>query len=311
MKNLKKVKVDKTKSFYLVTLGSAFFIFLILAFLNFSVKREMSSLEVFLNPLNFKAEDYPVINNNLVPQISAQGAIVIDKASHVPIFEKNSHLRFPPASTTKIMTALVALDYYKPDDTLVIKTATVEGSIIGFSENEKFRFQDLFYAMLLPSANEATLAIAQNYPGGEKEFVKDMNKKAKELHLLNTHYADPIGLEDERDYTTSLDLARLAVIALENQEFAKAVATKNLQIESRDGNKYLLYNLNKLLDLPGISGVKTGFTEVAGQVLVTSKKIENTNQEVIIVVMQSQDRFLDTEILLNYLSGLNYQPIHP
>lgn len=275
------------------------------------VKKEIGTLGFILNPLNFEAQSYPVINNNLVPEISAKGAIVIDKNSQVVLYQKNSSLRFPPASTTKIMTALVALDYFKPDDILIVKTATVEGSILGLPENEKFRFEDLLYAMLLPSANDATLAVAQNYPGGEKAFVKKMNEKAAQLRLISTSYADPIGLEDNKDYTTSLDLARLASIALGNSEFAKVVATKERIIKSQSGTEYTLYNLNKLLDLPGVSGIKTGFTEGAGQVLVTSKKIENTNQDIIIVVMQSQDRFLDTELLLNFLSGISYLPIHP
>ncbi len=306
-----KAKIDKIRFFYFLILGIAFLIFFVLAVLNLIVKMQIGSLGVFLNPLNFAAQDYPVINNNYVPEISAKGAIVIDRNSQVVLFEKNSNLRFPPASTAKIMSALIALDYFSSEDILTIKTATVEGSVIGFSENERFRFEDLLYAMLLPSANDATLSIAQNYPGGQEAFVAKMNEKARLLHLSNTHYGDPIGLEDEKDYTTCLDLARLAGVALQNKDFARIVSTKNRQIQSIEGNSYILYNLNKLLDLPGISGVKTGFTEGAGQVLVTSKKIQSNNQELIIVVMQSQDRFSDTQALINYLGGLNYLPIHP
>lgn len=300
-----------TKFFYSIAIVIAFIVFAVIAVLNLQIKKQISTLSFVLNPLNFEAQSYPVIRSNLAPEISAKGAIVIDKNSQVVLYQKNSNLRFPPASTAKIITALVALDYFKLDDILTVKTATVEGSVLGFSENEKFRFEDLFYAMLLPSANDATLAIAQNYPEGEKAFVRKMNEKATKLRLINTAYADPIGIEDNKNYTTSLDLARLASIALSSREFAKVVATKERKIKSLSGNDYLLNNLNILLDLPGVSGIKTGFTQGAGQVLVTSKKIENTNQDIIIVVMQSQDRFLDTEALLNYLSGLSYLPIHP
>lgn len=311
MQKTKEKPRRKFKYLYILLIVTAFFVFVTLAALNVIIKKEIGTLGFITNPLNFEAQSYPVVSSNLAPQISANGAVVLDKNSQVVLYQKNSNLRFPPASTAKIMTALVALDYFNPYDILTVKTATVEGSVLGFEEREKFRFEELFYAMLLPSANDATLTIAQNYPGGEKAFVKKMNEKAKEFHLVNTLYADPIGLDDNGNYTTSLDLARLASIALTNTEFAKAVSTKNIKITSREGKEYFLYNLNKLLDIPGISGIKTGTTEGAGQVLVTSKKIQNSNQDIIIVVMQSQDRFLDTEALLNYLSGLSYLPIRP
>lgn len=311
MQKNKETPRNNLRYIYISLTGAAFFLFLFLAILNIIVKREISNLVFTLNPVNFEAQNYPQINNNLAPQISAKGAIVLDKNSQVVLYQKNANLRFPPASTTKIMSALVALDYFKPDEILTIKTATVEGSVLGVLPDDRFKFEDLLYAMLLPSANDAALAIAQNYPGGEKEFIKKMNEKAKDLHLINSSYADPIGLEDNKDYTTSLDLARLASYALNNLEFAKVVATKEKRIESKDGTQYELDNLNKLLEVPGVSGIKTGFTEGAGQVLVTSKKIENTNEEIIIVVMQSEDRFADTQALLNYLEGISYLPIHP
>lgn len=311
MQKNKKKPSRKLRYIYVSLTGVAFFIFVFLAILNLIVKKEISNLGLILNPLNFEVQNYPVVSNDLVPEISAKGAVVLDKNSQVVLYQKNSNLRFAPASTVKIMSALVALDYYRPDSILSVKTATVEGSVLGVEPNDKFSFSDLLYAMLLPSANDAALTIAQNYPGGESGFVAKMNEKARKLHLLNTSFADPIGLEDNKDYTTALDLARLTSIALENNEFTKVVATKNKFIKSAGGNEYFLYNLNKLLDVPGVSGVKTGTTEGAGQVLVTSKKIGNTNQEVIIVVMQSQDRYIDTEILLNYLNGISYLPIHP
>lgn len=309
-KAIKKAEKNNKRIIYSIIILFSFVLFSIVAIVNLELKKEISALSFVLNPINFEVAHYPIIDNNLAPAISAKGAIVIDRNSQVILYQKNANLILPPASTTKIMTALVALDYYKPDDILSVKTATVEGSVLGISQNEKFRFEDLLYAMLLPSANDAALAIAENYPGGEKEFVKKMNEKAKEFHLLSTAFADPIGLEDNKDYTSSLDLARLSSIALENSEFSKVVATKNITIRSFDGKDYFLYSLNKLLDLPGINGIKTGTTEGAGQVLVTSKKIAN-GQDLIIVVMQSQDRFADTEILLNYLNNLSYLSIHP
>lgn len=311
MKYFPKLRISKIHLTYLLILLAVFLTFLILAFLNIQVKKQISQINLSSIPLTFTQQKYPQISNIYDPNISAKGAVVIDKNSQVPLYEKNSKLRFPPASTTKIMTALVALDYYKLDDPLFIKTPIVEGSVIGFKPNEEFKFEDLLYAMLLPSANDATLAIAENYPGGESGFVTKMNEKAKEFNLLNTVYVDPIGLDDEKDYTTPIDLARLTAIALQNPVFAKAVSTKSKQIKSTQGNSYILYSLNKLLDIPGVNGVKTGHTEGAGDVLVTSRRIDN-NQDLIFVVMQSEDRFKDTEILLNYLNqNITYLSIHP
>jgi D-alanyl-D-alanine carboxypeptidase (penicillin-binding protein 5/6) len=172
-------------------------------------------------------------------------------------------------------------------------------------------FENLLYAMLLPSANDAALTIAQNYPGGQSAFVKAMNDKAETLELYNTQYADPAGLADEGDYTTPFDLARLASFAMQNAEFRKIVGTKEITISDvSDSHVYDLQNLNILLGQDGVNGVKTGYTEEAGQVLVTSK--EDQGKTIIIVVMGSDDRFTDTQILLDLVSNnLTYLSIHP
>lgn len=262
-------------------------------------------------PLEVSKTQYPILKIPINPEITAKAVVVMDKDSKVVLFSKNPNLLFSMASTTKIMTALVSLDHYRIDDILMVKTEKVEGVNVGFKLDEKLYFQDILYAMLLPSGNDAALVLAENYPGGKTAFVKKMNEKAKLLRLNNTNFADSIGLEDSRDYTTPLDLARLASVALDNQIFAKIVATKNWEItDVSGGNKYALVNLNKLLGVEGVNGVKTGYTTEAGQVLVTSKK--EGEHTLIIVVMDSQDRFLDTSRLLYKLSGnINYLSIHP
>lgn len=282
---------------------------LILRFYNFEKKvREF--------PFEIISEQYPVFKSPINPDISAKAVVIMDKDSKTVLFSKNPNLLFSMASTTKIMTSIVALDFYKMNDVLTIKTENVEGVNVGFKIGEKLLFADILYAMLLPSGNDAALALAQNYPGGEGAFIKKMNEKAKALHLDNTNFADTIGLEDSRDYTTSLDLARLASTALENKVFAKIVATKTWEIADVAGkNKYTLKNLNKLLGVSGINGVKTGYTNEAGQVLVTSKvEVDSDNKEhtLMIVIMDSLDRFWDTSKLLYLISGnINYLSIHP
>lgn len=282
-------------------------------FVNSARKNKIISIPfVFSTPA-----PYPVVNLVLGASIastesslSAQAALVMDNDSKVVLFAKNQNIRFSMASTTKIMTALIGLEHFSLDDVLVVKREHVEGSTIRLQKGEKMRFIDFLYAMMLPSANDAAFAIADNYPGGEPAFVEKMNNKAKELHLFQTHYADPAGLDDDGDYTTVLDLARLGSFALQNQTLAEITATKQKVITSEWGNTYVLTNLNKLLGIDGVNGMKTGFTEEALGVLVTSKK--EKDKTLIIVVMKSLDRFADTQTLLSLISGqVQFESMHP
>ena len=311
MKISQKLKKNRTKVFYLFILSVVFFIFLALSLADFEVKKLNESKSVKMVPLSYSPMQFPKLVNNFEPYISARGAIIMDSDSKVVLYEKNPNLRFSPASTTKIMSALVALEYFKSEDIITVKDSYTEGATLKLNKDEQFKFEDLLYAMLLPSANDAAKAIAANYPGGEEAFVARMNEKAKELGLNNTYYADPAGLMDSRDYTTPLELARLASFAMHNPEFAKIVSTKEKLIKNTFGKEYELNNLNILLDEPGVNGVKTGFTQEAGQVLVTSWVIPGTDKEILVVVMQSEDRFGDTQILLNTLNGnIIFQTIH-
>jgi serine-type D-Ala-D-Ala carboxypeptidase (penicillin-binding protein 5/6) len=293
------------------------FISLCLAFLVGSASMDLIlryyvfQMKVSEFPIKIVSGQYPVFSSPIDSNISAKAVVIMDKDSKVVLFSKNPNLLFSMASTTKIMTAITALEYFKTNDVLTVKKEKVEGVNVGFMVGEKLFFRDILYAMLLPSGNDAALAIAQNYPGGEKAFIKKMNEKAKFLHLVNTNFADSIGLEDSRDYTTPFDLAQLSSAALENKTFAKIVATKTWEITDVAGaNKYSLTNLNQLLGIQGVNGVKTGYTTEAGQVLITSK--EEGGHTLIIVVMDSKNRFSDTSILLNQISGnINYLSIRP
>ncbi len=254
--------------------------------------------------------EYPILKNNFTVKITAQGAIIMDSDSKAVLFAKNPNLRFSSASTAKIMTAITALSYFSLNDLLTVKNSTVEGSVLGLKKGQKMTFENLLYGLLLPSANDTAVAIAQNFNENENAFVKKMNQNARQFNLFNTHFEDPAGLLDDSNYTTPLDLARLASVALENKTFKKVVATKQKTIFDSEGQEYPVKNLNKLLGINGVEGVKTGFTEGAGEVLVTSK-LEG-NHTIIIVVMGSQDRFGDTEKLLGLLSNnVTYLPIHP
>jgi len=310
MKNLLK-KVPQRVYFVFLPIF-LLIVLLILVLTSYLAKTWITKNTILALPFNASPEaKLPIIKTEFVPVISARGAIIMDADSKVVLYAKNPNLKSSTASTAKIMTALTALDYFKPTDILTVKEATDDGSILGLIKNEKMTFENLLYAMLLPSANDAALTISQNYPGGEQTFMQTMNNKAKILKLNSTHYMDPAGLLDQGDYTTPFDMARLASFAVQNSEIKKIVGTKEKVIGDLGFiHVYDLKNLNILLGEDGVNGVKTGYTEEAGQVLVTSK--EEKGKTIIIIVMKSDDRFTDTEKLLDLVSNnLTYLSIHP
>ncbi len=313
---IQKLATQKSKAFWKSLVHNAFFVIFPLLFfsifLTVHIAREFlqaRTQNVLVLSLPFSAPlpaQYPSIGTAVLgantASLSALGAVVMDDDSKVLLFSKNPDLRFSMASTTKIMTALVALEQYNLTDVLTVKNGNVAGTVMGFSVGQNFSFENLLYAMMLPSANDAAVAIAQNYKGGQEAFVARMNEKAQELHLYKTHFADPAGLEDDGDYTTVVDLARLASEARKNQTLVSIVATKQKVITDIDGvHTYTLTNLNKLLGVDGVNGIKTGFTDEAGGVLVTSKVEQG--HTLLLVVMKSDDRFGDTQKLLSLVSG--------
>lgn len=284
-----------------------FSILILILGLDYKIQSGITSPNVLGEEMSV-ASDYPILKTDIYPDVSARGIVIMDADSKIVLFSKNPNLRFSSASTTKIMTALTALEFFKLNDILTVKNATSEGVILGLKEGQQINFENLLYALLLPSANDTAFVIAQNYPS-EEQFIRKMNQNAVKFNLYNTHYEDPAGLLDDLDYTTPLDLARLTSLAMENETFAKVVSTKEKTVTDTDGNLYPVKSLNKLLGTNGIIGVKTGYTEGAGQVLVTAKK--EGDHTIVIVVMGSEDRFLDTQKILNEISGnITYLPIH-
>lgn len=251
-----------------------------------------------------KAPPIPIRITLVDPQlVSASGVYILDLPSNVVMYEKNKKLRFLPASTTKIATALVALDKYNPDDVLTVKTIVGNGRTMGLVQNEKITFESLLYGSLVHSANDASYTIAENYPGGVEAFVVMMNKKATELNLSDTHFNNPIGFDDDENYTTPQDLAKLAKYALNNKLFTKIVGTRSITVSDSTYTYFHdLRNVNELLGkVSGVSGVKTGFTDNAREVLVT--EVKKNGRAVLFVVLKSQDRFGDTEKLINWVFG--------
>lgn len=280
---------------------------IIVIFLAIFNLNNITSQKINENKLNqvysdIKLSPFPILDKFTSPEISAQSAIITDAESKIVLYAKNPTLRFSMASTTKIMTALTALDYYKENSILTIYTPIVEGSHTGFEYGEQYSFKDLLYAMFLPSSNEAAYAVAENYPGGKTAFVQAMNEKAQKLNLANTHFDDPAGLDDDNNFTTVTDLSHMAMIAIKNNLIAGIVGTKQIYISDIKKHKQInLVNLNKLLGQDGVNGIKTGTTEGAGEVLVISKT-EN-GHTFIVIVMKSKERYVDTKTLLTLISN--------
>lgn len=310
MKGFLKLIQKQKNSFYFpfAILGITVFVFCVCLdiFLFYSFKQTFT---LYLRPNFPKIIYYPKFNKKVSIDVFSQSYLVADVTTQKIIVSKNLNLHFSPASTTKIMTALVSLNYFKINQILTIKSSNITPVVAGFIPGQKITFENLLYAMLLPSANDAAVAIADNYPGGSKTFVKAMNMKANALHLYDTHFSDPVGLNDDSDFTTPLDLFRLSSEAIKNSTFRKIISTKEKIIYTVDkSTSFDLINLNELLGWKGVFGIKTGYTQDAGQVLVTS--LNKDGHIIIIIVMYSKDRFLDTKTLINdVVDNTNYLPI--
>ncbi|WP_258360861.1 D-alanyl-D-alanine carboxypeptidase family protein [Moorella sulfitireducens] len=234
------------------------------------------------------------------PSITATAAILMEAGTGQVLYEYGAREERPPASTTKIMTAILALELGRPDTPVKVSSyaATTPGASIYLTTGEILTLGDLVKGALLNSGNDATVAIAECLAGTEAGFAWLMNRKARQIGAFHTHFNNPHGLTDPDHYTTAYDLALMARYALDNPIFRRLVATQEDQIPGPDGVRYL-YNTNRLLgSYPGADGVKTGTTDAAGQCLVASAT--RAGRRLIAVVLGSWDRYADARALLDY-----------
>lgn len=200
--------------------------------------------------------------------ISAQKAMVLDAATGRVLYEKAADEQSLIASTTKIMTALVVCEHCNVLDRMRIpkEAVGIEGSSMYLREGEILTVQDLLYGLMLRSGNDAAVALAIYCGGTVEGFAQLMNDKARQLGMENSHFVNPNGLDAPGHFSTARDLAVLAAYAMKNPIFAQTVSTKSVTVGER-----VLQNHNKLLwRLPGADGVKTGYTQAAGRILVSS-----------------------------------------
>lgn len=235
------------------------------------------------------------------PELTAAAILVKDISSGIILYSKNADERLAPASTSKIMTSLVSLNHYKLDDVLTVKTVITEGKTMGLIIGEKITAENVLYGTLVDSANDAAYTLADNYPGGVKSFVSAMNRVAQQMGLANTHFQNPIGFDDANQYTTATELAKQALVGLYNPVFTKMVGTKEITVSDINYQYFHdLKNVNELLGkIPGVSGVKTGFTEEGGEILVS--EVKRNNHRVLMVILKSADRFGETQKMMNWV----------
>lgn len=242
-----------------------------------------------------------LINDENYPIVSAQSVFAIDLNSGVTLYEKNPDKKLYPASTTKIITSLVALDLYPLDQELVVDSINVEGQRMGLIVGERISVEDLLYGLLVFSANDAAEVLARNYVGGREKFIESMNTLATDLAMKDSYFTNPTGLDDLRQSTTSRDLAVVSRFAMNNETFAKIVETKEKIVEGSNGiGRHKLTNINELVgNVAGVKGIKTGWTENARENLVTF--VERDGKPIIIVALGSQDRFGESEELIEWI----------
>ncbi|SRR3989344_4457780 len=266
-------------------------------------KNEELKTEVLGENQDTSLSPIPVLVNEFdAPNLSAQSILVVDLPSEVTLYEKNPDDRLLPASTTKIVTALVAMDYYHPDELVTAGAEIqVEGQKMKLVVGEKIKVGDLLYGLLVFSANDAAEVLAKNYPGGRASFITAMNLKAEELHLDHSSFYNPSGLDGKGQVTSARDLVRVSSVAMQNPIFREMVGTKEKIVYSYDGKiSHRLYNINELLgEVDGVIGVKTGWTPDSHENLVTY--IERDEREVMIALLGSEDRFGETKELIDWV----------
>jgi len=211
---------------------------------------------------------FAVVSDDAPPTVNAMAAVVMEAVSGRVIYAKNATQKRAIASTTKIMTAIVALEEGNLDDEVKIskRAASIGGSVVGLREGQTYTLRELLYGMMLASGNDAAIAVAEHIGGSVEAFAKMMNAKARAIGATDSNFVTPHGLDADNQYSTAYDLAIITRYAIRNPVFMKIVSTTSYYIPEHG-----LYNTNELLaTCPGVDGVKTGYTSKAGRCLVTS-----------------------------------------
>jgi len=250
--------------------------------------------------VEYQHPDIPVIKMAQKPVLSAQNYILIDAAINTVLTSQNPDGKIYPASTTKLATALTALNIYPLDEIITIDQEYKEGKVMELKLGEKITVKSLVSALLVYSANDAAFNLANHHQQGVAGFIKQMNLLLQKYGLKNTNFTNFDGLQDENHYSTVYDLSQLARLSIKNSILKEVVKTKNITVTDIDNQiKHELISTNELLDVvPEIEGLKTGWTPEAKGCFIGLINIGG--HELISVVAQSDDRFQDTKNIIDW-----------
>ncbi|MDO5561448.1 MAG: serine hydrolase [bacterium] len=253
-------------------------------------------------PEQMKAQ---VQNQELAPPATnAQAVIALDANTKQVLLEKNPAAKVYPASTTKIITALTARDFYQLTDELLIEQNDLsDDNPLNLRVEERMTVDTLLKALLVESNNQAATILANHYPGGIVNFVANMNKKAAALDLQNTSFVNPQGYDQMGQKSTAFDLALAALELLRDDYLAEIVRQSQIAVTQNDGRSFTFNNTNQLLGRTDLGftalGVKTGTTGLAQEVLISL--LQKDDHEVLLVVLGAKNRYNETIRLANYL----------
>jgi len=235
------------------------------------------------------------------PWVNAEQIAVVDDLSGELIYGRNEHERTPMASVTKIATAIVALEHGNLQDIVRVNydpNELYDSTAMGCNPGEWYTLEDLLYGLMLPSGNDAALAIANHIAGSKDAFVALMNEKVRELGLNDTHFVNPHGLDEAGHYSSAYDMAMLARYAMKNPDFRKLASAKLWDV--RGSKSYRIFNLNRFLwNYEGADGVKIGYTEGAGRTTVASAS--RGGHRVYVSFMHGGDIVKDVVPLFDYV----------
>lgn len=275
--------------------------FLLLIFVFFAVYRSLFSKIIF--SLNYQPlVPVPLVNHSISPPwLSAKSALVMDVDSGAVLFQKNPDLKLNPASITKMVTAIVALELYPMDEVVTVKQEYPVGKNMELVKGERISIENLIYGLLVDSANDAAYVLAGQSENGRRNFVNRMNQFTREIGLTDTHFVNFDGEDDQNHYSTAFDLAHLTRLALKNNIFSRAIRLKEVTVKDVSGQiEHNLESTDELLGaLPEIKGVKTGWTPKAGECFVGL--VDLGDHQLITVILASEDRFAETEKLITWI----------
>jgi serine-type D-Ala-D-Ala carboxypeptidase (penicillin-binding protein 5/6) len=250
----------------------------------------------------------PAVSGRIPVRIKAAAAILVDAEAGTVLFERSPDAPLPPASVTKIRTALLILEHGRLDDSVVVSRAAARTNAyrLGLRAGQRLSLEDLLAAILIRSANDAAVAAAEHVGGSLRRFVALMNDKAEELGMTNSRFANPHGLHQASHFTTARDMATLTRAALTHPTFAELVRTPQARLtiwkpgrRARVPQVRIVRNHNRLLgQMDGVDGVKTGYTRSAGRCLVASAS--RGGRRLIAVLLNDPRRWTDAAALLEY-----------